>query len=59
MTSEKKSNVEIRKVANGYVVTSPDHYGSGRMVDNSDVFVFESFVAMANFLRDNFEPAVA
>lgn len=55
----KKQEVEIRKVANGYVVRPPYNpaMGHSAQLDFQDVYAFETFESMVKFLKQEFEEA--
>lgn len=50
------TNVEIRKVNNGYMVLPSWNANTAhQVIDGKEVNVFETFEALTEFLRKNFE----
>ncbi len=52
-------NLEILKVANGYVVRPPRDYTSGLTTAHGGMHVFETFDAMVAFIKKTMEPGAS
>jgi hypothetical protein len=51
--------VEIRMVANGWIVTPPHDFQSNGQIEERSLYVFVEWEAMIKFIGDHFSPAMA
>lgn len=54
MTISKKVIIEIRQVANGYIVMPPPQMNRADLIGDDDRYVFQTFAELIEWLGDHF-----